>query len=80
MILAGEVTGRGRIPYGDLAKLGCVVTGLPHGLDLKQPSQYSSSELWLLHSCIDNVKFLEIPDLTDQEVIEQDEIVLSTSQ
>ena len=35
---AGEITGKGRIPYGDLSKLGCVVTGLPQGLELSSPS------------------------------------------
>ena len=45
-------------------------------MDLKQPNQYSSSELRLLYNCIDNVKFLEIPDLTDQE-IEQEEVIAS---
>ena len=59
-----------------MANIGCVITGLPQGMDLKQPSHYSSSELRLLHNCIDNVKFMEIPDLTDQ-VIEQEETVLS---
>ena len=55
-----------------------VITGLPRGMDLKQPNQYSSSELRLLYNCIDNVKFLEIPDLTDQDVaIEQEEVTTS---
>ena len=47
-------------------------------MDLKQPNQYSSSELLLLYNCIDNVKFLEILDLTGQDVaIEQEEIITS---
>lgn len=75
-MFAGDITGKGQIPYGDLAQLGCVITGLPQGMDLKQPNQYSSSELRLLYNCIDNVKFLEIPDLTDQE-IEQEEVIAS---
>ena len=76
--ITGNTTGKGRIPYGDLAKLGCVITGLPHGMDLKQPNQYSSSELRQLYDCIENIKFLEIPDFTDQEVvIEQEEIITS---
>lgn len=63
---AGEITGKGRIPYGDLSKLGCVVTGLPQGLEFKQPKQYSSSELRRLLDSMDKIKFLEIPDFSGE--------------
>lgn len=70
----GDATGKGRVPYGDLSKLGCVITGLPPGIELKQPNQYSSSELQLLHKSIDRVKFLEIPDLSGQVVVAEQDI------
>ena len=77
LINAGDVTGKGQIPYGDLAKLGCVITGLPRGIAFKQPSQYSSSELQQVFNCIDNIKFLEVPEFTDQDVIVEQEIITS---
>lgn len=60
--ILGNVTGKGRIPYGDLTKLGCFVSGLPQGIEFKQPKLYSSSELWKLFDSIDNVKFLAISE------------------
>ena len=58
----GNITGKGRIPYGDLTKLGCFVSGLPQGIEFKQPKQYSSSELRKLFDNIDHVKFITISE------------------
>lgn len=72
----GNLTGKGRIPYGNLAKLGCIVAGLPQGIELKQPKLYSSSELRKMFDKIDAIKFLPIsnfstvtPDVGREETI-----------
>lgn len=59
--ILGEVTGKGRIPYSDMSRLGCIVTGLPDGIDFKQPKEYSSEELRKIHSSLDNIKFVITP-------------------
>lgn len=73
---AGEITGKGRIPYGDLSKLGCVITGLPQGLEFKQPKQYSSSELRRILDSMDKIKFLEIPDFSgENDFVQREETI-----
>ena len=73
----GNVTGKGRIPYGDLTNLGCVVAGLPQGMEFKQPKLYSSSELRKIFDNIDSIKFLAIsnfntvtPDVGREETVD----------
>ncbi len=56
----GEATGKGRIPYGQVNELGCIVTGLPQGIEFKQPNQYLSSELRLIINNLDTVQFLPL--------------------
>lgn len=44
-----------------MSRLGCIVTGLPDGIDFKQPKEYSSEELRKIHSSLDNIKFVITP-------------------
>ena len=74
--LIGALTGKGRILYGDLTILVCIVSRLPQGIQFKQPKQYTSSELRRVYDNIDSIKFVAIsslktvfPDIGKEETV-----------
>ncbi len=72
----GDVTGIGRIPYGNLSKLGCIISGLPEGIEFKQPKEYSSCELRMIFNCLNKITFHKIADNNVENItIERDETI-----
>ena len=69
--IAGEVTGKGRIPYSHISHLDCIVTGLPEGVIFKQPKEYNAEDLRKMYNGLDNIKFLSIPPIEPDIVSEQ---------
>ena len=61
-----------------MSKLGCVVSGLPQVIELKQPKDFSSCELRRILDSMDKVKLLQIPDFTndsDSLIVEREETI-----